>query len=149
MVESQGRFVWYELMTWDMETAKTFYASVLGLGTRDAATPGLTYGLFTAGNAPVAGLMKLPDDAGRMGLTPHWIGYVGVDDVDAAANRTTLLGGAVHVPPTEVPGISRFSVIADPQMATLALVKGFRPTKARPADAKALEERALAIDEAA
>jgi len=135
MVESQGRFVWYELMTWDMETAKTFYASVLGLGTRDAATPGLTYGLFTAGNAPVAGLMKLPDDAGRMGLTPHWIGYVGVDDVDAAANRTTLLGGAVHVPPTEVPGISRFSVIADPQMATLALVKGFRPTKARPADA--------------
>ena len=64
MVESQGRFVWYELMTWDMETAKTFYASVLGLGTRDAATPGLTYGLFTAGNAPVAGLMKLPDDAG-------------------------------------------------------------------------------------
>ena len=43
--------------------------------------------------------------------------------MDAAADRIKRLGGAVHVPPTDVPNISRFSVFADPQMARLALVK--------------------------
>ena len=33
------------------------------------------------------------------------------------------LGGAVHVPPMEIPKISRFSVAVDPQMATIAVFK--------------------------
>ena len=36
------------------------------------------------------------------------------------------LGGRVHVPPTDIPNVSRFSIVADPQMATLALIKGAR-----------------------
>ena len=131
MVNSHGRFVWYELMTTDIETAKAFYASVVGWDTRDA---GLAYNLFTVGDAPVTGLMNLPEDARRTGATPHWIGYVAVDDVDAAVGRIKRLGGAVHVPPTNVPNISRFSVVADPQMATLALVKGLKPGQAQSAE---------------
>ncbi len=134
MVNSHGRFVWYELMTTDVETAKAFYASVVGWGTRDASAPGLTYSLFTTGDSPVTGLMSLPEDARRAGVTPQWIGYVGVDDVDAAVDRTRQLGGAVYVPPTDLPNISRFSVVADPQMATLALVKGQNSGRAQSAD---------------
>ena len=134
MVNSHGRFVWYELMTTDIETAKAFYANVVGWGTRDASMPGLAYSLFTVGDAPVTGLMNLPEDARRKGATPHWIGYVGVDDVDAAVDRIKQLGGAVHVPPTDIPNISRFSVVADPQMATLALVKGLKPGQAQSAE---------------
>ena len=75
----------------------------------------------------------MPEDARRTGATPHWIGYVGVDDVDAAVDRIKQLGGAVYVPPTDVPNISRFSVVADPQMATLALVKGLKSGQAQSA----------------
>jgi uncharacterized protein len=124
MANSTGHFVWYELATADIENAKAFYADVVGLGTGDASIPGSTYSLFTAGGTPVAGLMELPEDARRSGAVPQWIGYVGVDDVDIAASRVKQLGGRVQVPPADVSGISRFSVIADPQMATLALVKG-------------------------
>ena len=126
MVNSHGCFVWYELMTTDIKIAKAFYASVVGWGARGASMPGSAYRLFTIGDSPVAGLMNMPEDARRMGVTPHWIGYVRVDDVDLAVDRTKQLGGAVYVPPTDVPGISRFSVVADPQMATLALVKGVK-----------------------
>ena len=93
--------------------------------------PGPAYSLFTIGESPVAGVMSLPQHASRTGVTPHWIGYVGVDDVDAAVSRTKQLGGAVHVPPSDVPGVSRFSVVADPQMATLALVKGLKSGQAQ------------------
>ncbi|MGP0009974.1 MAG: VOC family protein, partial [Methylocella sp.] len=134
MVNSHGRFVWYELMTTDIESAKAFYANVVGWGTRDAAMPGLAYSLFTVGDTPVAGLMNLPEDMRRTGATPHWIGYVGVDDVDAAVDRIKQLGGAVHVPPTDVPNISRFSVVVDPQMATLTLVQGLKPGQAQSAE---------------
>ena len=96
--------------------------------------PGLAYSLFTVGDTPVTGLMNLPEDARRTGATPHWIGYVGVDDVDAAVDRIKQLGGAVHIPPTDVPNISRFSVVADPQMATLALVKWLKPGQAQSAE---------------
>ena len=134
MVNSHGRFVWYELMTTDIETAKAFYANVVGWGTRDASTPGLAYSLFTTGDSPVAGLMNVPEGARRTGVTPQWMGYVGVDDVDAAVDRIKQLGGAVYVPPTDLPNISRFSVVADPQMATLALVKGQNSGRAQSAE---------------
>jgi uncharacterized protein len=131
MVNCHGRFVWYELVTADIETAKAFYANVVGWGARDVAISGLAYSLFTVGNAPVAGLMNLPEDASSMGAPPHWVGYVGVDDVDAAVDRIKQLGGAVRVPPTDVPNTSRFAIVADPQMATFALVKGLSPAQAR------------------
>ena len=134
MVNSHGRFVWYELMTTDIEIAKAFYASVVGWGTRDASMPGLAYSLFTIGDFPVTGLVNVPEDARRTGVTPHWIGYVGVDDVDAAVDRIKQLGGAVYVPPTDVPNISRFSVVADPQTATLALLKGLKSGQAQSAE---------------
>jgi predicted enzyme related to lactoylglutathione lyase len=133
MVNSHGRFVWYELMTTDMKTAKAFYASVVGWGVRDASMPGSTYSLFTAGDSPVAGLVNVPEDETGTGAAPHWIGYVAVNDVDAAVDRIKQAGGAVYVPPTDVPNVSRFSVVADPQMATLALVKGRKSGQAQSA----------------
>jgi uncharacterized protein len=134
MVNSHGRFVWYALMTTDIEAAKAFYTKVVGWGTQDASTPGIAYTLFTAGKASVSGLMDLPEDARKMGATPRWIGYVGVNDVDAAADRIKRLGGVVHVPPTDVPNVSRFSLVADPQTATLALFKWLKPGQQQPAE---------------
>jgi uncharacterized protein len=133
MVSAHGCFVWYELTTTDADAAQAFYAAVVGWGIRDASMPGAAYTLFTAGEVPVAGLMGLPADARKMGAQPRWTGYVGVDDVDAATDRLKRLGGAVYVPPTDVPDVSRFSVVADPQAATLALVKWLNPGQEQPA----------------
>lgn len=133
MVDSHGRFLWYELMTTDIEAAKTFYTKVVGWGTRDASMTGMAYILFTVGEASVSGLMTLSEDAKKMGARPRWIGYVGVNDVDAAADRLKQLGGALHVPPTDVPNVGRFSVVTDPQMATLALFKWLKPGQEQPA----------------
>jgi len=133
MVDNPGRFTWYELITTDMAAAKAFYAEVVGWGAQDASTPDLAYTLFAAGSARISGLMDLPEDGRKMGATPRWMGYVGVDDVDAAADRIKRLGGAVYVPPTNS-NIGRISVVADPQTATLALVKGLKPGQRQPAE---------------
>jgi predicted enzyme related to lactoylglutathione lyase len=121
-------------MTTDVEAAKAFYAKAVGWGANDASMPGTSYMLFTVEAVPVSGLTLLPEAAREVGAAPHWIGYVGVTDVDAAAERIKQLGGAVHVPPTDVPNVSRFSIVADPQMAMFALVKGRKPRQEQPVD---------------
>jgi predicted enzyme related to lactoylglutathione lyase len=123
VADFHGRFVWYALATTDTKAAKAFYSNVIGWGTQEAPTPGTAYTLFTAQKAPVSGLMSLSDDAIRAGAPPSWIGYVGVNDIDATADRIKRLGGAVHVPPTDVSNVSRFSIVTDPQGATFALFK--------------------------
>ncbi|TXL81695.1 VOC family protein [Vineibacter terrae] len=123
MTDTQGRFVWYELMTTDTEAAKAFYGKVVGWGTQDMPMPGMTYTMFTAGETPMGGLLTLPEEARKMGAPPHWIGYVAVDDVDASASRAGQLGGSVIVPPTDIPEVGRFAIISDPQAATIALFK--------------------------
>jgi uncharacterized protein len=133
VVSSQGRFIWYELVTTDVEAATAFYTKVMGWGAWDASVPGKPYILFGDGKASISGLVPLPDDARQMGANPTWIGYVGVDDVDATAQRITRLGGAVHVPPTDASDISRFSIFTDPQAARLALFKWLKPGQQPPA----------------
>jgi uncharacterized protein len=128
MIDHQGRFVWYELLTTDVAAARTFYGDVVGWGAQDASTPDIPYTLLTAGQAPVGGLMELPEEGRRMGATPRWVGYVAVDDVDAAVDRLKRLGGTVYVPPTDS-NIGRIAVVADPQTATLAMVEGLKPAR--------------------
>ena len=121
MVNQLGHFAWYELLTTDVAAAGAFYGQVVGWDVKDASTSGQAYAVFTAGNAPIGGLMELPEEGRRLGATPRWVGYVAVDDMDATAAQISRLGGAIFVPPTNS-NIGRISIVADPQKATFALV---------------------------
>lgn len=133
MADHHGFFVWYELLTTDIAAARKFYGSVVGWSGQDVSTPEFAYMLFTVGHGPVSGLMDLPQQARKMGARPRWVGYVAVDDVDASAERIKQLGGTVYVPPTDS-NIGRISVVADPQAATLAMVKGLKFDRRQPAE---------------
>jgi predicted enzyme related to lactoylglutathione lyase len=133
MSDSKGRFVWYELMTTDPAAAREFYGKVVGWQAKDAAMPEMQYTMFHAGDTPVAGLMALPEEARKMGAPPHWMGYVGVENVDAATTKVTAKGGSVRVPPTDIPNMGRFAVVADPHGAGIALYQGTTPENEMPA----------------
>ena len=123
MPNHHGSFVWYELMTSDAKAAEAFYRDVVGWGAQDSGVPGVDYTLLTAGAIPVAGLMTLPPAAAAMGARPGWTGYIAVDSVDAAAAKVSELGGAVHKPPSDIPTVGRFAIVADPHGAIFALFK--------------------------
>ncbi len=73
--------------------------------------------------------MALPDELRKAGHPPSWAGYVAVEDVDRTAQRLAELGGTVHRPPTDVPGIIRFAVVADSQGAGFVLAKPLVATR--------------------
>lgn len=130
MSNSQGKFVWYELMTSDTKAAEAFYSAILGWSAQDAGTPDMSYTLFSAGSIQVAGLMAVPEEARKAGAQPGWTGYVAVEDVDASAARIAEAGGRVHHGPADIPGVGRFAVVADPQGAALVV---FHSTSEAPA----------------
>ena len=120
---NSSRFIWYELATSDLEGARVFYGGVLGWSFTESLVSGSPYSLGTLGKTPICGLMELPEDANRQGVRPSWTGYVGVDDVDATVDRVRQLGGVVYVPSTKIQNVSRFSVVADPQSAIVAVLQ--------------------------
>jgi len=124
MTQSPRKFVWYELLTTDPAAAERFYRDVVGWSAQDSGVPGMAYTLLSAGETQIGGLMALPEAALKMGARPGWIGYVGVEDVDAEADAFTKAGGVVHKAAADIPGVGRFAVVGDPQGAALTLFKG-------------------------
>lgn len=112
-------FVWYEHMTKDVKAAIAFYSEVVGWKTQPfPETQGLEpYTMWMSEQGPIGGVARLED----AGTPPHWMGHVGVDDLDAMVAKVKEKGGRVLVPPTPIPTVGRFSVIADPQGASLSL----------------------------
>ena len=131
MAQKIGKFVWYDVMTTDTAAAEAFYRSAIGWDMKDSGMPGPKYTLLSVGPTMVGGLMPIPEDARAMGARPGWMGYIGVDDVDAYAARVKAAGGAIHRAPQDIPGIGRFAVASDPQGAAFILFKG--STDAEPA----------------
>ena len=121
---SPGNFAWYELLTSDPPAAEAFYTAVLGWRAADAGMPGMAYTLMHVGDVPHAGLMALPPEARAVGAGAHWLGYVGVADVDASARHLAEAGGTVHRPPDDIPGVGRFAPVSDPQGAAFVLFRG-------------------------
>jgi predicted enzyme related to lactoylglutathione lyase len=122
MPNQHGDFVWYELWTTDIEAAARFYGAVLGWQVRPVPDSDRGYRIFGLAGADVGGMLPVPADDESM--RPGWLGYVGVRDVDQAAADVVNAGGQQHVPPTDIPGVGRFALLADPQGVAFYVMRG-------------------------
>lgn len=121
MPNQHGDFVWYELITSDPDAASAFYGPMLGWSVADSGMPDFDYRIASTGEAPIAGIMRPLEGAS---LPPAWLGYIGVDDVDATVAAIREAGGAVHMEPWDLPGVGRLAFVADPQGALFYVMKG-------------------------
>jgi uncharacterized protein len=111
-------------MTNDTKAASDFYKAVVGWNAAEfPMADGSNYTVFSQGQTMVGGLMKLPPEAGAMGMKPCWSGYIAVDDVDADAKRIPAAGGKITREPTNIPNVGRFAVAADPGGAVFLIFK--------------------------
>lgn len=123
-MNKHGEWIWFELLTSDPDAAQEFYAGVLGWEVEPSGMPDVDYRLLRIGGREVGGLMQMP--AG-MEPGPTWLGYIGVDDVDASAEAIGKAGGTVHMPPTTMDGVGRMAMLADPQGIPFYVMRGASP----------------------
>ncbi len=122
LVGEAGTFCWDELWTTDRKKAAEFYTGLFGWTTKDgdAGAAGVYTEWNNAGQA-IGGMMEISPDMGP--VPPNWLPYFMVEDCNATAETAGALGGKLFVPPTDIPNVGRFSVIADPQGSMFAIIK--------------------------
>jgi predicted enzyme related to lactoylglutathione lyase len=125
--ESNGHFVWYELMVPDPGAAAAFYGDVVGWKTQPFAETGEPYTMWVSSQGPLGGTVKLDDEMKKRGVPPHWMAHVNVDDVDTTVAEAKKRGANVLVAPRDIPTVGRFSVFADAQGAVLSVFKPLKP----------------------
>lgn len=113
MRNRHGDFIWYELLTTDVDQAQAFYRAIVDWEIVDSEMPGMDYRLVFAGQSPIAGLMRLPQEAIDAGGKPLWAGYIAVDDVDASVERIQKAGGSLQMPATDIPEVGRMAMVTD------------------------------------
>lgn len=118
---TRGRIGWYELMTSDPEAAQDFYGKVVGWNTAPWDGAEQPYTMWMVGDAPLGGVMQLPEEAAKAGAPPHWVAYVTVADADETLARAKELGGTVLWGPMDIPEVGRVAGLADPLGATFAI----------------------------
>ncbi|MBZ4419407.1 VOC family protein [Myxococcus sp. RHSTA-1-4] len=115
-----GAFVSYDLRTPDLEAAQAFYTGLLGWQVQRSGESRV----FLAGTQRVGELMALPERARAQGAPAHWLGHIGVEDVDAAARRFVALGGQMLGPVQQPAPGQRVSIFKDAQGAVFAMSSG-------------------------
>jgi predicted enzyme related to lactoylglutathione lyase len=123
-----GSFIWYELITPDPEAAKAFYDQVVGWNFSPKLPGDMDYRMIGRSDGGSAGgVLRLTDDMASHGAKPIWLGYVYVDDVDAAVASIERAGGKVLMPASDIPEVGRIAMVADPQGAPFYVMKPTPP----------------------
>ncbi|MES2987308.1 MAG: VOC family protein [Pseudomonadota bacterium] len=130
MANAHGSFIWYELLTKDAKAAKAFYDGVVGWDVDAQAPPGgMDYRMIDAADSAAGGMMQLNADMLAGGAKATWLGYIGVDDVDASAAAVKDAGGEIHLAPFDIPGAGRAAMVTDPQGVPFYVMRGASPER--------------------
>ena len=119
-----GKFVWHDLVTTDIRSARTFYAELFGWRYVDTDRPDGSgpYTLIKSGNLYVGGMVNL-DTVDKDVVESRWIGYMSVADVDQAVTETAEAGGKALISPRDIGTVGRAAIIEDPQGAVLGIAR--------------------------
>ena len=120
LMNESGAFCWNELNARDVDAAKAFYPAVFGWGVLTHEGGPMPYSEWQIGADSIAGMLPMPPGVPDA-VPSFWLVYFAVDDSDAAAAKVTELGGSVMMSGIDSPA-GRFSVVADPQGATFAVI---------------------------
>jgi predicted enzyme related to lactoylglutathione lyase len=114
-------FVHVELTTQDLPAARKFYSALFGWQLQDMPMPdGKVYTMINVGNGTGGGMMAAPDP----GIPPHWLPYVGVDDLAASTRRAKELGATMIMENIPVANYGKFTIFKDPTGAVIAMWQG-------------------------
>ncbi|MBI3278278.1 MAG: VOC family protein [Acidobacteria bacterium] len=119
--EVPGTFCWADLMTPAQEGAVQFYQALFGWRA-EAGEDNSGYLHIKNGDEYIGGIPP----AGNPNAPPHWQLYLLVQDCDASTARAKEAGAKVYMGPTSMEGVGRWSVVADPQGAVVALFQAGR-----------------------
>jgi len=112
-----GGLAWTELVTPEPGRAATFYGGLFGWEARPRRDLPRPYVEFLSAGTGVGGMLP------ASGKAAAWMPYFGCEDPERDAERARKAGGRIVVPPTVLPDIGTFAILADPEGVKLGLIR--------------------------
>jgi predicted enzyme related to lactoylglutathione lyase len=116
-----GTVSWTELITRDVEAAKTFYTATLGWTFDDMSSPEGAYFIAKYGEETLCGIVPMEDGTDAE-ATSHWFTYIEVDAVDQRLATIARAGGQVLREPFDMPGVGRIAIVEDATGAVMGWI---------------------------
>ncbi|MBW0279643.1 VOC family protein [Shewanella xiamenensis] len=116
----ENTLCWVELACREPSAEASFYTQVFPWAALPSHVPGIDYTEWQIDGQSMGGMMKMMPEWGE--IPAHWMPYFVVADCDAFAVKAQGLGAQLCVPPSDIPDVGRFAVIADAQGATFAVI---------------------------
>jgi predicted enzyme related to lactoylglutathione lyase len=114
-----GKFVWADLVTDDVPTAKKFYGALFGWTFYDQGG----YIIVKHDDRPICGMFQRPRPADQPQAKPRWFGYISVANVEKARRAVLKAGGRELAAPEKMPDRGEQAVFADAEGAMFGVVK--------------------------
>ena len=116
-----GKFVWYDLFTSDLQATRQFYEALFGWSFQETPSGAKQVLTISREGIPIANAVsadktKIKDQPSR------WLSYMSVADVDQTVLRIEKNHGSVFMPPKNLPDRGRVAVVKDPEGAVFAVV---------------------------
>jgi predicted enzyme related to lactoylglutathione lyase len=116
-----GKFVWFDLFTSDLQATRQFYEALFGWSFQETPCGEKQVLTITREGVPIANVVsadktKIKDQPSR------WLSYMSVADVDQTVLRIGKNHGSVYMPPKNLPDRGRVAVVKDPEGAVFAVV---------------------------
>jgi len=117
-------FCWADLSSPDPARAGKFYADLFGWKIVSDEKDPSGYLHIKNGEDFIGGIP--PATHRNPNAPPHWLIYIQVADVEAAAAKAGQLGAKIFMPPRKMENVGTMAILADPQGAVFALFKSAR-----------------------
>ncbi|MEM1368398.1 MAG: VOC family protein [Cyanobacteria bacterium P01_H01_bin.15] len=114
-------FVWTDLSTYDVRTAKAFYEKCFGWKYNQLAQDYLICGTH---QEPAAGIFPMPQKFQALKMPSFWMSYILVEKIGHTVKLAQSLGGKIELPPQTAPGGGRIALIRDPAGAGFTCYEG-------------------------
>lgn len=116
-----GHFVWTDLSTYDLQTAKADYKALFRWSFKGDAA----YAYAHHNGEPVAGIFPMPPRLQQMDMPSFWMSYVHVPSVEEAVERARQHEGAIiELEPQAFTDDARIALIRDPSGAGFTVYEG-------------------------
>jgi len=122
MTEAHGKFVWNELNTRDIESAKRFLSTTLGWTFESMPIPDGTYWIAKKREERIGGLYDMNGDAHCKDVPEHWLSYIAVDNVDERYKKALAAGAKEGRAPFDIPNVGRIAILQQPGGAMIGWI---------------------------
>jgi len=121
-VHHQGKLLWMDLFTEDVEKEVSFYTGLFGWESETLTDDFVTYTLLKNGETPIAGVVYRPASEGAT-VQGIWMPYLSVKNIKKTMKKVVASDGRIEVPLNEFSNRGKQVIVRDREGALLGLME--------------------------